>query len=532
MSAGGLGFWLLQAGAQVLAGALAWSAGSALHRALRISHAAFGYWLALWLLAVAPTAAALLWHALGEAAPRWPLPAALPLPALEAFAATGADSAATAPRAADTAPVLDLPLLLMALYLAGATWQSLRWLRATWAVRRLARAALPAGNSLPGSHSRAEQARLRERGIELRLSATATTAFALGWPQRAVIVPARLVERLDDRQLALVLRHEAAHLRRRDPERAALMAWVQAALWFNPFLSALAARVQLAAELRCDAIAVDADDAHRRRYAQAYLNSLRLAAERGAPAAATAFARRRGPSQQQLRMQHLLHGDDRARLGRGACAALLGLALCGGGAFAAVQAAAGDATTGAGASAAGSLEASAASGAANARSADPGSANRNRDNASTDAADAGAAFAASRALAPAARIELAAPLAQARISSRYGVTGGIRVRPHRGLDFHARRGTTVYAPAAATVVAATARYPEGAQYGKVVVLDHGDGWQTLYAHLQDFQVREGQRIAAGAPIGRSGATGKVTGPHLHMEALHQGQRVDPEPLLR
>nr|WP_175429182.1 M23 family metallopeptidase [Lysobacter enzymogenes] len=133
---------------------------------------------------------------------------------------------------------------------------------------------------------------------------------------------------------------------------------------------------------------------------------------------------------------------------------------------------------------------------------------------------------------PSESIALAVPLTNTRITSRYGVTGGIRVRPHRGLDFAARRGTRVYAPAAALVVAATDRYPEGERYGKVVVLDHGDGWQTLYAHLQDFDVHEGQRIAAGAPIGRSGASGQATGPHLHMEVLHDGQRVDPEPLLR
>ena len=100
------------------------------------------------------------------------------------------------------------------------------------------------------------------------------------------------------------------------------------------------------------------------------------------------------------------------------------------------------------------------------------------------------------------------------------------------MDFGAARGTPVYAPAAGTVIAATTRYPDGPQYGTVVVLDHGGGWQTLYAHLDGFDVEVGQRVAAGTQIGRVGATGKVTGPHVHLEMLLNGQRVDPEPLLQ
>ncbi|WP_394537302.1 M23/M56 family metallopeptidase [Lysobacter enzymogenes] len=514
MSAADVAFWLAQAGAQVLAGALAWFVGGAAHRRLRISHAAFGYWLALWLLALAPSVAASIWHASGAAAPAWPLPSGLPLPRLDAFAADAAP--AHAAEAVATQPVVDLASALLALYLAGVACSLARWLRGGVALRGLLRAARDAGERLPGAHSRRELQALRARGVQVVLSREAATAFAVGWPRRRVVVPEALAAHLDDAQLALVLRHEAAHLRRLDPERDALMRLAQAALWFNPFLRMLAARVQLAAELRCDAAAIGADPGRRRPCAQAYLNTLRLAAGRAAPAGASAFARRRDPGQHQLRMQHMLHGDDRPRLRRGARLALLALALGGSAALAAAQAAGGGDP---------------------ARIAAPVAAPTNHEDTGTasiePAADA-------RRLAPPqaaanaapAPIALAVPLADTRITSRYGVSGGIRIRPHRGIDFAARRGTRVYAPAAALVVAATDRYPEGERYGKVVVLDHGDGWQTLYAHLQDFDVHEGQRIAAGAPIGRSGASGQATGPHLHMEVLHDGQRVDPEPLLR
>jgi murein DD-endopeptidase MepM/ murein hydrolase activator NlpD len=82
------------------------------------------------------------------------------------------------------------------------------------------------------------------------------------------------------------------------------------------------------------------------------------------------------------------------------------------------------------------------------------------------------------------------------------------------------------------VTAATTRYPEGPNYGTVVVLDHGNGWQTLYAHLDTFEVRVGQRVLAGERIAKVGRSGRVTGPHLHLEALFNGQRMDPERLLQ
>jgi murein DD-endopeptidase MepM/ murein hydrolase activator NlpD len=80
-------------------------------------------------------------------------------------------------------------------------------------------------------------------------------------------------------------------------------------------------------------------------------------------------------------------------------------------------------------------------------------------------------------------------------------------------------------------MAATSEYPDGPQYGTVVVIDHGHGWQTLYAHLQVADVVVGQQVLAGEQIARVGSTGRVTGPHLHLEMLHNGERVDPQAYL-
>ena len=98
-----------------------------------------------------------------------------------------------------------------------------------------------------------------------------------------------------------------------------------------------------------------------------------------------------------------------------------------------------------------------------------------------------------------------------------------RVRAHRGVDIGARPGTPVRAPLGGAV--AFAGWRSG--YGKTVVIDHGGEFHTLYGHLSSVGVRRGQRIDAGTPIGRTGATGNASGPHLHYELLVRGRAVNP-----
>src|SRR5439155_175131 len=68
-------------------------------------------------------------------------------------------------------------------------------------------------------------------------------------------------------------------------------------------------------------------------------------------------------------------------------------------------------------------------------------------------------------------------------------------------------------------------------FGKLVVVDHGGGVLTRYAHLSRFAVRRGEAVGAGAPLGLVGATGRATGPHLHFEVLVRGANADPLPAL-
>jgi murein DD-endopeptidase MepM/ murein hydrolase activator NlpD len=99
---------------------------------------------------------------------------------------------------------------------------------------------------------------------------------------------------------------------------------------------------------------------------------------------------------------------------------------------------------------------------------------------------------------------------------------------HKGMDFRAAAGTPVHAGNSGVVVLARPLYYEG----NCVVIDHGLGLFTLYLHMSRIDVHEGQRVTTGERLGLSGATGRVTGPHLHWAVRWQGANLDPAKLLR
>lgn len=94
---------------------------------------------------------------------------------------------------------------------------------------------------------------------------------------------------------------------------------------------------------------------------------------------------------------------------------------------------------------------------------------------------------------------------------------------HPGLDISAPIGTPVRSPASGVVVFVGRE----SGYGKLVRISHGYGYSTLYAHLDRFSVKPGDRVDRGAVIGRVGMTGRTTGPHLHYEVLKDGERQNP-----
>ena len=128
------------------------------------------------------------------------------------------------------------------------------------------------------------------------------------------------------------------------------------------------------------------------------------------------------------------------------------------------------------------------------------------------------------------QMETHLPIRLARITSEFGD----RPNPlgnghvfHRGIDLAAPVGTPVYAVAAGTVI----RAGSDRAYGNVVVINHHNGYRTLYAHNSMLLVKAGARVTPGQQIAKVGTTGHSTGPHLHFEIHRSGQRVDPGPYL-
>ena len=124
----------------------------------------------------------------------------------------------------------------------------------------------------------------------------------------------------------------------------------------------------------------------------------------------------------------------------------------------------------------------------------------------------------------------AAP-ADAPTSDVYGsqrIFNGKAQREHQGLDFRVPTGTPVGAMNAGTILLARFLYFEG----NCVVIDHGQGLLTLYFHLSEFKVKEGEHVKRGQEIGLSGGTGRATGPHLHVAVRWQGTYLDPARLLQ
>jgi hypothetical protein len=116
-------------------------------------------------------------------------------------------------------------------------------------------------------------------------------------------------------------------------------------------------------------------------------------------------------------------------------------------------------------------------------------------------------------------------------SERFGtrrIFNGTLASNHKGLDFRAAPGTPVRASNSGVVVLAHPLY----YAGNTVIIDHGMGLFTLYMHFSKITVRVGQHVVRGQKLGLSGATGRVTGPHLHWAVRWQGAYLDPAKLLR
>ncbi len=117
------------------------------------------------------------------------------------------------------------------------------------------------------------------------------------------------------------------------------------------------------------------------------------------------------------------------------------------------------------------------------------------------------------------------PVARAPVTAQFGVprSGG----DHQGIDLAAPKGSAVRVTADGEVVFAG----RDGRYGRTVVVDHGGGYATRYAHLKKVETKPGKRVRRGDLIGRVGSSGRASGPHLHYEVILNGTPVNPRPYL-
>ncbi|SOD15056.1 Peptidase family M23 [Pedobacter xixiisoli] len=115
-----------------------------------------------------------------------------------------------------------------------------------------------------------------------------------------------------------------------------------------------------------------------------------------------------------------------------------------------------------------------------------------------------------------------------RITSNFGHREnpftGESIERHKGLDIKGNHGELVKTTANGRVKFASRK----GGYGNVVIIDHGNGFETYYGHLSKISVKQGQRVAAGDAIGKIGSTGRSTGPHLHYEVHKNGKILNPK----
>ncbi len=111
------------------------------------------------------------------------------------------------------------------------------------------------------------------------------------------------------------------------------------------------------------------------------------------------------------------------------------------------------------------------------------------------------------------------------VTAEFGVPRGHS--RHEGIDLAAPAGTPVRSTADGRVIVAE----KDGRYGRTVVIDHGDGYRTRYAHLKKIETSEGRRVERGELIGRVGKSGNASGTHLHYEVLRNGVPVDPRAFL-
>jgi len=312
------------------------------------------------------------------------------------------------------------------------------------------------------------------RGFSSRWPLLVTTSpvspFAIGGRNAAIVLPESLVRQWPAATIAMVIAHEEAHLRHRDPTIAMVLATIGALFWFNPFLGDLITRWRQACELRADAMALrGVPRVARKQYAVALVDALRLSAAAARPGFSTSFTSQ-ALRREKMRLGAVLQGGFKFA-GRGPGVLIAHAAIC-------LLMVAGGASGLTAASAAGT------------------------------------------------EIVMDRFIPGGRLTAPFGIKRK-NLRVHTGVDVAAPLRTPIIAPADAIVVEATDLFRNEPRYGKAVVLRFDNDLVGWFTHVDSYFVKPGDRVARGEIFATVGRTGQARGSHVHIETYRGRRRVDP-----
>lgn len=399
------------------------------------------------------------------------LPAAMPVEA----GSEGSDAGLDTESADDTVGIwlAHGAQAWLLIYLAGLSANLARLMGAQHALRGLRHGATPLADleSHPGFAALA-----CKPGVTIFETEAPVSPMLVGLRKPYLLLPVQL-RSFDTLQQQMVIAHELTHLSRRDHLWMAASLVTRTLLWFNPTLAQLGQRLTLAQELSCDQQVLQGrPQPQRRAYAAALLAQLKL--QQHAFGAAMAFG---GNSAKPFFLRILQIRQDGAMstsaLTRCVVVTMVA-ALSLGSVF--MQ---------------------------------PVFALQTENRVPSG---------------PATAMQWHAPLERIRVTNFYGEASTSRPRAHRGIDVAAKVGTPVLAGADGVIIESSATHQGDAKYGKTIVIAHAGNMRSLYAHLDHLGVAVGDVVKGGQVIGRSGATGKVTGPHLHFEVWQGDQPINPE----
>jgi murein DD-endopeptidase MepM/ murein hydrolase activator NlpD len=332
----------------------------------------------------------------------------------------------------------------------------------------------------------------------LKRSRHVSSVCIYGAVSPVILIPQDLHARVAEDDIALMCAHEIAHLKRGDTRLFTATALARVLFWFNPLVTRIAAQVELAAEEGADRLVIGSG-VDRRAYASCFVNGLKYAAMKQSllPALAPGFT----PQDRQgrrRRLDSILSAENSRRTSAASRVALASAAAI------AALLAVGQAAFAVDPDAAAEKKRLSALASAEKMSSEPGSSDEET---------------------------FVKPL-DGDVTLRFGeaytsLEDNKTPMGHRGVAIKAAKGAPVKASRDGVVVEATTRLPGKENYGTTVVIDHGHGMVSRYAHLDSYKVSIGQLVRKGDVIGGVGDTGLVTGPHLHFEVLKNGKPVEP-----